>query len=135
MLVARGAFYGSRFRRDKWLVNNTGRTPPETGQSVMRQPCLGALGGQGDGEGVVGEGPGGDQHRHRAAVGARVRPEASGDEGVTGVPAEAGSLLVMGGSSQHHWLHAVPKVDGEVGTRSSLTVRRIVGAALSGRDE
>jgi len=44
-----------------------------------------------------------------------------------------GSLLVMGGSSHHHWLHAVPKVEGEVGERISLTLRQIVGAALSGR--
>jgi alkylated DNA repair dioxygenase AlkB len=38
-----------------------------------------------------------------------------------------GSLLVMGGSSQHHWLHALPKVDAPVGERISLTFRRILG--------
>jgi len=38
-----------------------------------------------------------------------------------------GSLLVMGGSSQHHWLHAVPKVEDEVGERISLTFRQIGG--------
>jgi alkylated DNA repair dioxygenase AlkB len=39
-----------------------------------------------------------------------------------------GSLLVMGGTSQHHWLHAVPKTDAAVGERISLTFRRITGA-------
>lgn len=38
-----------------------------------------------------------------------------------------GSLLVMGGTAQHHWLHAVPKTDGAVGERVSLTFRYIVG--------
>jgi alkylated DNA repair dioxygenase AlkB len=37
-----------------------------------------------------------------------------------------GSLLVMGGTSQHHWLHAVPKTERPVGERISLTFRRIV---------
>ncbi len=36
-----------------------------------------------------------------------------------------GSLLVMGGASQHHWLHAVPKTDEAVGERISLTFRLI----------
>ena len=40
-------------------------------------------------------------------------------------PLTSGSLLVMGGSSQHHWLHAVPKTDDEVGERISLTFRWI----------
>ena len=39
-----------------------------------------------------------------------------------------GSLLVMGGASQHHWLHAVPKTESAVGERISLTFRRIVEA-------
>jgi alkylated DNA repair dioxygenase AlkB len=39
----------------------------------------------------------------------------------------SGSLLVMGGASQHHWLHAVPKTDAVVGERIRLTFRRIVG--------
>jgi hypothetical protein len=37
-----------------------------------------------------------------------------------------GSLLVMGGASQHHWLHSVPKTDAVLGERISLTFRRIV---------
>ena len=37
-----------------------------------------------------------------------------------------GSLMVMGGTSQHHWLHALPKTEEEVGERISLTFRRIV---------
>jgi alkylated DNA repair dioxygenase AlkB len=36
-----------------------------------------------------------------------------------------GSLMVMGGTSQHHWLHALPKTDDAVGERISLTFRRI----------
>lgn len=39
-----------------------------------------------------------------------------------------GSLLVMGGTSQHHWLHAVPKTDEAVGERISLTFRLIRGS-------
>ncbi len=39
-----------------------------------------------------------------------------------------GSLLVMGGTSQHRWLHALPKTDDAVGERISLTFRRIVRA-------
>jgi alkylated DNA repair dioxygenase AlkB len=42
-----------------------------------------------------------------------------------------GSLLVMGGTSQHHWLHGLPKVEAAVGERISLTFRRILGAAAS----
>lgn len=37
-----------------------------------------------------------------------------------------GSLMVMGGTSQHHWLHALPKTDAPVGERISLTFRRIM---------
>jgi alkylated DNA repair dioxygenase AlkB len=36
-----------------------------------------------------------------------------------------GSLLVMGGSCQHHWIHAVPKTQQLVGERINLTFRRI----------
>ena len=36
-----------------------------------------------------------------------------------------GSLLVMGGASQHHWLHGVPKTTEAVGERVNLTFRRI----------
>src|SRR5262245_2022061 len=37
-----------------------------------------------------------------------------------------GSLLVMGGTSQRHWLHAIPKTEAAVGARISLTFRRII---------
>jgi alkylated DNA repair dioxygenase AlkB len=37
-----------------------------------------------------------------------------------------GSLLVMGGTSQHHWRHGVPKTKKRVGPRINLTFRRIV---------
>lgn len=42
-------------------------------------------------------------------------------------PLAHGSLLVMAGTSQHHWLHGMPKTDEPVGERISLTFRQIVG--------
>jgi alkylated DNA repair dioxygenase AlkB len=40
-----------------------------------------------------------------------------------------GSLLLMEGSTQHHWVHAVPKTARPVGERINLTFRRIVAPA------
>lgn len=40
-----------------------------------------------------------------------------------------GSLLVMEGATQHHWVHAVPKTARPVGERINLTFRRIVAPA------
>jgi alkylated DNA repair dioxygenase AlkB len=37
-----------------------------------------------------------------------------------------GSLLVMGGTSQHHWRHGVPKTRKPAGPRINLTFRRII---------
>jgi alkylated DNA repair dioxygenase AlkB len=37
-----------------------------------------------------------------------------------------GSLLVMGGTCQHFWLHGVPKTETEVGERINLTFRNII---------
>jgi alkylated DNA repair dioxygenase AlkB len=37
-----------------------------------------------------------------------------------------GSLLVMAGTCQHHWLHGVPKTEAPVGERINLTFRRIL---------
>lgn len=37
-----------------------------------------------------------------------------------------GSLLVMGGASQHHWRHGVPKTKRPVGPRINLTFRQIL---------
>lgn len=37
-----------------------------------------------------------------------------------------GSLLVMGGTSQHHWRHGVPKTKKPVGPRINLTFRRVL---------
>ncbi|NNF04365.1 MAG: alpha-ketoglutarate-dependent dioxygenase AlkB [Rhodothermales bacterium] len=39
----------------------------------------------------------------------------------------SGSLLVMGGRSQHFWKHALPKTKKDVGSRINLTFRRILG--------
>ena len=38
---------------------------------------------------------------------------------------EHGSLLVMGGSCQRHYVHGVPRQSGAVGERISLTFRRL----------
>jgi alkylated DNA repair dioxygenase AlkB len=37
-----------------------------------------------------------------------------------------GSLLVMGGTMQHHWLHGLPKTKQPVGERINLTFRNIL---------
>ena len=37
-----------------------------------------------------------------------------------------GSLLVMGGTCQHHWVHGVPKTKAAVGPRINLTFRHII---------
>jgi len=39
---------------------------------------------------------------------------------------EHGSLLLMAGATQHHWVHAVPKTRRAVGERINLTFRRIL---------
>lgn len=36
-----------------------------------------------------------------------------------------GSLLIMAGTTQHHWLHSVPKTETAVGERINLTFRQI----------
>ncbi len=36
-----------------------------------------------------------------------------------------GSLLIMGGTCQHHWIHCVPKTKETVGERINLTFRNI----------
>lgn len=41
-----------------------------------------------------------------------------------------GSLLVMGGASQHHWRHGVPKTRKPVGPRINLTFRLILPSAV-----
>jgi alkylated DNA repair dioxygenase AlkB len=39
-----------------------------------------------------------------------------------------GSLLVMGGTCQHHWIHGIPKTAAPVDERINLTFRRILAA-------
>jgi len=41
-------------------------------------------------------------------------------------PLAHGSILVMAGTSQHHWLHGMAKTNEPVGERISLTFRQIV---------
>lgn len=43
-----------------------------------------------------------------------------------------GSLLVMGGTSQHHWRHGIPKTRKPVGPRINLTFRRILRDGFDG---
>lgn len=38
---------------------------------------------------------------------------------------ENGSLLIMKGSTQHHWLHQLPKTNRDIGERINLTFRVI----------
>jgi alkylated DNA repair dioxygenase AlkB len=40
-----------------------------------------------------------------------------------------GSLLIMAGSTQHHWRHGISKQQRPVGPRINLTFRRIVNPA------
>ena len=42
------------------------------------------------------------------------------------VELEHGTLLVMRGPTQHHWMHQVPKTARSVGPRINLTFRHIV---------
>lgn len=42
------------------------------------------------------------------------------------VSLDHGSLLVMSGSSQHHWEHQIPKTSRPKGPRINLTFRRII---------
>lgn len=41
-------------------------------------------------------------------------------------PLSHGSLLLMGGTLQHHWKHGVPKATDPVGERINLTFRRVL---------
>jgi alkylated DNA repair dioxygenase AlkB len=42
-----------------------------------------------------------------------------------GIDLEHGSLLLMRGATQHHWLHALPKTTRPVGERINLTFRQV----------
>jgi alkylated DNA repair dioxygenase AlkB len=52
--------------------------------------------------------------RHRRRKGSRLD-----------VPLVSGSLLLMSGPTQHHWLHAVPKTTKVSGERVNLTFRQV----------
>jgi alkylated DNA repair dioxygenase AlkB len=43
-----------------------------------------------------------------------------------------GSLLVMAGTCQHHWVHALPKTKNAVAPRINLTFRRIIDSGGPG---
>jgi alkylated DNA repair dioxygenase AlkB len=47
-------------------------------------------------------------------------------EATIAVDLEHGSLLLMRGATQHHWLHAVPKIARPAGERINLTFRCVV---------
>jgi len=46
-----------------------------------------------------------------------------------GIDLEHGSVLLMRGPTQHHWLHAVPKTTRPVGERINLTFRLVSPAS------
>ena len=48
---------------------------------------------------------------------------------VHSIDLEHGSLLLMQGSTQHQWLHSVPKTTRPVGERINLTFRRVSPAS------
>lgn len=49
----------------------------------------------------------------------------------TALDLEPGSVLVMGGATQHYWRHQLPKTDRPVGPRINLTFRVILAPAPS----
>lgn len=42
-----------------------------------------------------------------------------------------GSLLLMGGTLQHHWTHELPKTNAAVGERINLTFRRFIAGSTA----
>jgi alkylated DNA repair dioxygenase AlkB len=48
---------------------------------------------------------------------------------VLNIDLEHGSLLLMQGPTQHHWVHALPKTTRAVGERINLTFRRVTPVA------
>jgi alkylated DNA repair dioxygenase AlkB len=63
----------------------------------------------------------------------RLRHRKNRAEPVT-LPLTDGSLLLMAGPTQHHWVHAVPKTAVAVGERINLTYRRVDSLSrVSGR--
>lgn len=59
-----------------------------------------------------------------------LRHEASGEKRVFELT--HGSLLLMGGTLQHHWTHELPKTGRPVGERINLTFRRFITSDLPG---
>ena len=47
-------------------------------------------------------------------------------DGYLEIPLSHGSLLIMAGTTQHFWMHSVPKTDNELGERINLTFRNIL---------
>lgn len=43
------------------------------------------------------------------------------------IPLSSGSLLIMGGTTQHHWKHQIPKTKKLIGPRLNITFRLIKG--------
>jgi alkylated DNA repair dioxygenase AlkB len=54
-----------------------------------------------------------------------LKHRASGDK--RSIELAHGSLLVMGGTCQHHWVHGIPKTEAAVGERINLTFRKVAG--------
>jgi alkylated DNA repair dioxygenase AlkB len=58
-----------------------------------------------------------------------LQPRRSKSRGVRDLMLGSGSILVLGGTTQKHWRHGLPKAPGVAGERINLTFRRIVGSA------
>ncbi|WP_216690468.1 alpha-ketoglutarate-dependent dioxygenase AlkB family protein [Hymenobacter siberiensis] len=59
----------------------------------------------------------------------RLRPRAGLAHAPFGLDLPSGSLLLMRGSTQQHWQHALPKTARPIGPRLNLTFRWVAGAA------
>ncbi len=57
-----------------------------------------------------------------------LKPKNKLDKARFEITPKAGSLLIMSGSLQEHWLHSVPKTAKPVGERISLTFRKVLAA-------
>jgi alkylated DNA repair dioxygenase AlkB len=48
------------------------------------------------------------------------------EEDIINLDLTSGSLLIMRGATQHHWLHQLPKTNHNISTRINLTFRNII---------
>ncbi|WP_420065253.1 alpha-ketoglutarate-dependent dioxygenase AlkB [Microcystis aeruginosa FACHB-524] len=48
------------------------------------------------------------------------------EEDIINLELTSGSLLIMRGATQHHWLHQLPKTNHNISARINLTFRNII---------